>query len=61
MVCYGNYLKDKKNDDGSGMNKVNVEKLFGKGNIEALGARYTDRFLILDKEDNDSDSDDESD
>ena len=22
MVCYGNYMKNKKNDDGSGMNVV---------------------------------------
>ena len=61
MICYGNYLKEKNSDDGSGMNVINVEKYFGKGNIEAIGARYTDRFLILDREDHDSDSEDKED
>lgn len=61
MVCYGNYMKNKKNDDGSGMNVVDVENTFGKGKIQDLGARYSDRFLILEKENDDSDSEDKSD
>lgn len=61
MICYGNYLKSKDTDPETGINEIKIDEVFGKGNVYGLGARYTDRFLILDREDFDSeDSEDKN-
>ena len=56
MICYGNYFKNKDTDPETGMNEINVNTVFGEGTIESFGARYTDRFLILDTDEVDSDN-----
>lgn len=47
MVCYGNYFKDLPTNPDSGLNEVDVEKHFGQGEITDIGARYYDRYLMI--------------
>lgn len=50
MICYGNYFKVSATNEETGMNEVDVQKEFGQGRVEQLGARYQDRYVILGEE-----------